>query len=80
MKNTCLILVVCFWPISGTLGAELFGTDIAPLIEASCIYCHDADTETELNFEKFGHELTDPDIFRDFRSRTKMVASFTIAS
>jgi len=35
-----------------------------PLIEASCIECHDRDTETDLNFEVLGFDLDDPKTFR----------------
>ena len=35
-----------------------------PLIDASCIDCHDRDTKTELNFETLGSDLDDPATFR----------------
>ena len=37
---------------------------VSPLVEASCIDCHDADTDTPLNFEKLGHDLSDAATFR----------------
>ena len=37
---------------------------IAPLIKTSCMKCHDADTETGLNFESLGYDLADPSTFR----------------
>ena len=33
-------------------------------MEASCIDCHDANTDTQLNFEKLGHDLTDAATFQ----------------
>ena len=39
---------------------------MAPLVEASCIDCHDADTDTPLNFEKIGHDLSDAVTFRQW--------------
>lgn len=46
--------------------AESFATDIDALIESSCIHCHDAYTETRLNLEELGHDLADPDSFRQW--------------
>ena len=45
---------------------QAFKDRLAPLVEASCIYCHDADTETPLNFEKIGHDLSDAVTFRQW--------------
>ena len=41
-----------------------FKEAMEPLVEASCIDCHDADTDTPLNFEKIGHDLSDAATFR----------------
>ena len=41
-----------------------FEAEIAPLLEASCLECHDAETKTDLNFEELGHDLSDPAVFR----------------
>lgn len=35
-----------------------------PLIAASCLDCHDASTDTRLNFSSLGNDLTDPKTFR----------------
>jgi len=35
-----------------------------PLIEASCIDCHDGSGDNGLDFNKINHDLTDPDQFR----------------
>jgi hypothetical protein len=36
------------------------------LVEASCIDCHDANTDTPLNLEKLGHDLSDTATFRQW--------------
>jgi len=40
-----------------------FQSAVAPLIESSCIDCHDGDTETNLNFDSLGFNLSDADTF-----------------
>jgi hypothetical protein len=45
---------------------QAFKEAVKPLVEASCIDCHDADTETPLNFEKIGHDLSDAATFRQW--------------
>ena len=45
---------------------QAFKDALAPLVEASCIDCHDADTDTPLNFEKIGHDLSDAATFRQW--------------
>ena len=45
---------------------QAFKAAVAPLVEASCIDCHDADTDTSLNFEKIGHDLSDAATFRQW--------------
>jgi hypothetical protein len=49
-----------------TSAAEGFLEKINPLLEASCIDCHDADTKTRLNFESLGEDLSDPATFRQW--------------
>ena len=44
--------------------AETFRRNVAPLIEASCVSCHDSDTETGFNLEALGDDLTDAESFR----------------
>lgn len=44
--------------------AQEFKFDAAVLVESSCIHCHDEGTDTDLNFESLGHDLTDADTFR----------------
>ncbi|MDP7051945.1 MAG: DUF1592 domain-containing protein, partial [Verrucomicrobiota bacterium] len=45
---------------------QAFKAAVSPLVEASCIDCHDADTDTQLNFEKIGHDLSDAATFRQW--------------
>ncbi len=55
-----LLLTVLASPIS----AQDFQANTAALIESSCIGCHDESTDTDLNFESLGHDLSDPSTFR----------------
>ena len=68
MRRICLLLIATCWLMSSVAHAQTFKTDVAPLIEASCIYCHDADTETPLNFESLRYDLADPATFRRWES------------
>ncbi|MCP4211850.1 MAG: sulfatase-like hydrolase/transferase, partial [Halieaceae bacterium] len=60
------------WIKTGDLAAtkkprgQAFKVALAPLVEASCIDCHDADTKTQLNFEELGHDLSDATTFRQW--------------
>ena len=45
---------------------QAFKAAVAPLVAASCIDCHDADTDTQLNFEELGHDLSDAATFRQW--------------
>ena len=62
--NQLLIIAPLFFalPIYGQAFKEAW----APLVEASCIDCHDADTDTPLNLEKLGHDLSDTATFRQW--------------
>jgi Protein of unknown function (DUF1587)/Planctomycete cytochrome C len=64
MRNTCLLFIASCWSMSSIAFAQTFKADVAPLIEESCIDCHDADTKTRLNLESLGHDLANPDTFR----------------
>lgn len=66
MKKILLVLIASCWFLSGNAAAQSFKADIAPLIKESCIECHDADTETQLNFESLGHDLADANTFRQW--------------
>jgi hypothetical protein len=57
-------VVASCWFSSGDAVAQSFKADFIPLMEASCIDCHDADTESGLNFESLAYDLADPNTFR----------------
>ncbi|MEM9646142.1 MAG: DUF1592 domain-containing protein [Planctomycetota bacterium] len=44
--------------------ADSFHADVTPLVQSSCIACHDADTDTGLNFDALGQDLADSKTFR----------------
>lgn len=48
--------------------ARDFKSKTKPLIDASCIHCHDSSTETDLNFDTLGHDLADADTFRKWEA------------
>ena len=56
------LLLVIGLPAHG----QAFKAAVSPLMEASCIDCHDTDTDTRLNFEKLGHDLSDAATFRQW--------------
>ena len=57
-----ILLLVIGLPAHG----QAFKAAVSPLVEASCIDCHDANTDTQLNFEKLGHDLSDAATFRQW--------------
>ncbi|MGC6459383.1 MAG: DUF1592 domain-containing protein [Akkermansiaceae bacterium] len=57
-----IALLLIALPIYGQAFKEAW----APLVEASCINCHDANTDTQLNFEKLGHDLSDAATLRQW--------------
>jgi len=59
---TIALLLLIALPIHGQASKDA----VVPLVEASCIDCHDADTDTPLNFEKIGHDLSDAATFRQW--------------
>ena len=63
MKQIIFILSLV---ISLSVNGLTFKEAVAPLIEASCMDCHDKDTDTPLNFEKLGHDLSDTETFRQW--------------
>lgn len=48
------------------VSARTFTADVMPLIKSSCIDCHDAATETRLNFQQLDYDLTKPETFRQW--------------
>ena len=63
MKQIIFILSLV---MSLSVNGLTFKEAVAPLIEASCMDCHDKDTDTPLNFEKLGHDLTNAATFRQW--------------
>ena len=58
------LTVLLLFITTSMAAGETFQTDVSLFIEKSCLDCHDADTETGLNFEKIGEDLTLPETFR----------------
>ena len=46
------------------IGGLAFEPAVSPLVDASCIECHDRDTKTTLNFEELNFDLGNPEAFR----------------
>ena len=68
MKRARSMLIWCALPIGlALLGApeSVYGFEekVSPLLEASCIDCHDAATKTRLNLENVGY---DPERYTGF--------------
>jgi len=66
MKHPYWIFVASCWIVPSGAVAQSFKADIAPLVKAACIDCHDADTETRLNFEQLSYDLADANAFRQW--------------
>ena len=66
MKTVRLLLLTLFALSRASAAAQTFEAEFAPLLEASCIECHDADTKSRLNFDALGHDLSDPATFRQW--------------
>ena len=63
--NLKIFLSICFAVVCASqLKADSLDSDVATLIESSCIGCHDAGTETQLNFEMLSDDLSDAASFR----------------
>lgn len=58
------VLIASFCLATGLASAQSFQTEVAPFIEATCIRCHDAETQTPLDMTKLGHDLADRDTFK----------------
>jgi hypothetical protein len=56
------ILLVC--AVSQSLSVPAFATDLDVLIQSSCIDCHDANTETRLDFTTLGKDFENAESFR----------------
>ncbi|MCH7725302.1 MAG: DUF1592 domain-containing protein, partial [Planctomycetes bacterium] len=56
------ILLVC--AVSQSLSASTFATELDALIQSSCIDCHDANTETRLDFTTLGKDFENAESYR----------------
>ncbi|MDE0739885.1 MAG: DUF1592 domain-containing protein [Planctomycetota bacterium] len=63
-KLAALLIASCCIFAGAEMPAQGFKADVAPLVKASCIKCHDGDTKTRLDFGPLGYELSDPATFR----------------
>ena len=64
MARTCAALAACLWLASGAASAQSFETDVAPLVQGSCLACHGERTVTPLNLSNLGFDLTDRETYR----------------
>ena len=58
-RRPLILLLLSAVTCSGTAWAGSFDQEVMPLFEASCLNCHDADTETPLNVAALGTDLSD---------------------
>ena len=56
-------------------GADSFREAVTPLIQSACIDCHDGNTDTRLNFEDLGHDLSQSETFRHWERVFDRVSS-----
>jgi hypothetical protein len=66
MKTTQLALLGGCLLFGLSAFAQSFEAEFSPLVEASCLDCHDAETETRLNFEELKYDLDDPAAVRQW--------------
>jgi hypothetical protein len=64
MKRLQILLIAYCFVASGQVVAQSFQSDVATFIEATCIQCHDKDTETPLDLATLGHDLSNRDTFK----------------
>ncbi|MGY8771383.1 MAG: DUF1592 domain-containing protein, partial [Pirellulales bacterium] len=63
MNSTTTRALVCFLLVCAT---PAFATDLDALIKTTCMDCHDADTETRLDFTKLAKDFEKADAFRQW--------------
>ena len=64
MIRSLLALFVFVSVLPNNAPAQSIQTDVAPFIDATCMKCHNAETETPLDMTKLGHDLADRDTFK----------------
>jgi hypothetical protein len=67
------ILFVSLFVAANAASAQSFKTDVAPLVETSCIRCHGVDTETPLDMTILGHDLSDRATFKTWEKMYKRI-------
>ncbi|MDB4359006.1 DUF1592 domain-containing protein [Verrucomicrobiales bacterium] len=68
------MVVTCILALT-PMSVLAFESAVTPLIDASCIECHDRDTETALNFEALAFDLGDPSNFRTWEKVFDLIDS-----
>ena len=59
-KLAFLFIASCCIFAAGEVSGQDFKAEVAPLVKAACLKCHDGDTKTRLDFEQLGYDLSDP--------------------
>ncbi|MCP4785303.1 MAG: DUF1592 domain-containing protein [Fuerstiella sp.] len=66
LSQSTLVCLFTAFAVSQSLCAATLATDLDALVQSSCIACHDANTDTQLNFESLDDDLTNSDTFRQW--------------
>ncbi|MCH8136917.1 MAG: DUF1587 domain-containing protein, partial [Proteobacteria bacterium] len=61
--NKLTALLVCTMFVAGQASADSFEAEVKPLLEASCLLCHGADTATPLNIQELSYDLGDAEVY-----------------
>ena len=62
MRHLLIFISTCSLAPQSAM-AQLVRADVAPLVESSCLHCHDDETTTRLNFHSLGYDLSDTATF-----------------
>ena len=62
--STGVVLACCFFPL--TLWGDDSNKNLSQLIESACLDCHGQGSETGLDLESLGNDLSDDDTFRSW--------------
>ena len=65
-SGSVFVFVWFVFSVSHSLSAPASATDLDTLIQSSCIACHDANTETRLDFTKLEKDLEKAESFRQW--------------
>lgn len=64
--RSTFVCILCVCAASPLLADPAFATDLDALIGSSCIDCHDANTETRLDFTTLGNDFDNAETFRQW--------------